>query len=153
MNARAKVILVGVAALALGIWFLPRLVRRIDSTVDHRWEKAGALEAQYRDMTNAYRMAGELLPDHPTRKLWEERRAVLVEAGYIETREFQLKPLTAKGASRAFFTAFHARFPGVECSVRAAKSDVPVLVVTARKSDLSLFGDIKSFASGYEPEK
>ena len=75
----------------------------------------------------------------------------MLEAGYIETREFPLKPLTAKGATPAFFTAFQARFPGVECSVRAAKSDAPVLVVTARKRDLRLFGDIKMFAREYDP--
>ena len=53
---------------------------------------------------------------------------------------------------KTFFTAFHARFPGVECSVRAPKSDAPVLVVTARKSDLRLFGDVKLFALRYDSE-
>jgi hypothetical protein len=145
-------IFAGAGALALCILLFPRLARWIDSKVDPALERAAAHETQYREMTNAYPMAGELLQDHPIRKRWEECRAALLEAGYIETREFPLRPLTAKGATKAFFTAFHARFPGVECSVRDAKSDAPALVVTARKSDLRLFGDIKLFASQYDPK-
>jgi hypothetical protein len=154
MSTKTKLIVAGMAALALGILLLPRLARRIDSTLDPMWERAAAMEAQYRNMTNAYPIAAEMAPDHPTARLWRERRAALLAGGYIETREFELpRPLAAKGAVNAFFAAFHSRFPGVECSVRAPKSDEPVLVVTARKSDLGLFGDIKSFARQYEPTK
>ena len=138
-----------VAALSLGIWLLPRLAGPIDSTVERMREKSAALEAQYQEMTAAYPVAGESLPDHPTRKLWEERRAALLKAGYIETRELPLNPLTAKGAIRTFFAAFQARFPGVECSIRALNSDAPVLVVTARKSDLRLLGNIELFVRSY----
>jgi hypothetical protein len=152
MSRKKKVILAGVAALALGMLLLPRLARRIDSTLDPIWEKAAAIEAQYRDMTNAYRIAGEVLPDHPTRRLWEERRAALLEAGYIETRELRMRRrLAAKGGVNAFFAAFHSRFPGVECSIRGVKSDEPVVVVTARKSDFGAFGAIEQFVAQYDP--
>src|SRR6185369_10371313 len=98
---------------------LLRLARHIDSTLDPVWEEAAIREAQYRDLTNTARIAGELVSEHPTRRLWEERRAALLKTGYIETREFSMRNrLAAKGAVRAFFNAFHSRFPGVECSVR-----------------------------------
>ena len=153
MHSKTKIILAAVAALILCIVLLPPLARRIDSAIDPALERAAAYEAQYRSMTNVFPIAAESSPGHPARTLWEELRAALLEAGYIETREFQLKPLTAEGATRAFFTAFQRRFPGVECSVRAPNSDAPVLVVTARKSDLRLFGDIKLFARQYDPGK
>ena len=92
MSTKTKLIIAGMAAFALGVLFLPRLARRIDSTLAPLGESAVAMESQYREMTNAYPMAGELLPDHPTRRLWEERRTTLLVAGYIETREFQLRP-------------------------------------------------------------
>ena len=154
MSTKTKVILAGVAALALGILLLPRLARRIDSTLDPVWEKAAAIEAQYRDMTNVYPIAAEMAPDHPTARLWRERRASLLEAGYIETRELRMRhSLAAKGAVWDFFVAFHSRFPGVERSVRDAKSDKPVVVVTARKSDFGPLGAIEQFVSQYEPRK
>ena len=143
MNTRTKVILAGIAALVLGIVFLPRLVRRIDSTSTFgiAFEKAAALEAQYQDMTNAHTVASEVAPDHPTARLWRERRAALLETGYIETRELRMRhSLAAKGAVWDFFVAFQTRFPGVERSVRDAKSDQPVVVVTARKSDFGPLG-------------
>jgi hypothetical protein len=142
----------GVVALALGALLLPRLARRIDSTLDSVREKAAVHEAQYREMTNAYRIAGEVMPDHPTRRLWDERRSALVEAGYIETREIPLKQrLDARWSSRGFFDSFHARFPGVECSVAIHKAEQTlVAVVTARKTD---FGSIERFVSRYESNR
>ena len=152
MNAKTKITLVGVAALVLGIILLPRLARRIDATLDPMWEKAAAVEAQYRDMTNAYRIAAEVVREHPTHRLWEERRTTLFEAGYIETREFRMRhSLTAKGAVSKFFNAFQSRFPGVECSVRGAKSDEPVVVVTARKFDFGPIGAVERFVTRYDP--
>jgi hypothetical protein len=55
---------------------------------------------------------------HLTRRLWEERRAALLDVGYIETREFRLRDsLASKGGGKAFFAAFYARFPGVASKV------------------------------------
>ena len=152
MSTKTKVICGGVAALVLAIAFLPRLARRIDSSLDPIWEKAAAMEARYRDMTNAYRLASEVLADHPTAKLWRERRTALLEAGYIETRELPMRhTLTEKGAVRNFFNAFQSRFPGVECTLRDAKSDQPRVVVTARKTDLGPVGTIEWFVTQYDP--
>jgi hypothetical protein len=154
MSKKAKLILAGVAVLALAIWLLPHLARLIDSTVAPAIEKAAALEAQYRDMTNACLLASEVVREHPTHRFWAERRAALMEAGYIETRELKIKhSLAAKGAVWDFFAAFHARFPGVERSVRDAGSAAPVVVVTARKSDFGPFGAIERFVTQYEPGK
>src|SRR6188474_470176 len=126
MSTKTRVILVGVAALALGILLFPRLARRIDSTLDPVWQRAAAMEAQYRDMTNAYSVASEMVREHPTHRLWAERMATLMEAGYIETRQLRMRhSLAAKGAVWDFFVAFNARFPGVERSVRDANSDEP----------------------------
>jgi hypothetical protein len=50
-------ILTGVAVLVFGVLLLPRLARRIDSTLGPVLERAAAMEAQYRDMTNAYPIA------------------------------------------------------------------------------------------------
>lgn len=149
MTTRTKVVLVGVVALALGILLLPRLARRIDSTLEPVWKKAAISEAQYRDMTNAYPIAGEVLPDHPTRRLWEESRAALLKAGYIETREIPLKGrLDAKWSAGAFFNSFHALFPGVEVRVEKRKTNqTRVAVVTARSSD---FSSITRFVSRYD---
>ena len=150
MSAKKKVILTGVALLALGCFLLPRLARQIDSTFDPIWEKAVATEAQYRDMTNAHRVASESSPGHPTRELWEQRRAALLKAGYIETREFRMRhPLAARSEVNAFFAAFHARFPGVECSVRGAKSQA-VAIITARRFDFGPLGAIERFVLQYE---
>ena len=154
MRTKVKVILAGVAALALGLLLLPPLARRIDATLDPVWERAAAMEAQYRDMTNAYLIASELAREHPTHRLWAERRAALIKAGYIETRELRLRhSLAAEGAAWDFFRAFHSRFPGVERSVRAAGSDEPVVVVTARKSDFGPLGAIERFVRQYEPAR
>ena len=154
MNTKTKVILAGIAALVLGIVFLPRLVRRIDSTIETRFEKAAALEAQYQDMISIFTVAAEMAPDHPTARRWRERRAALLEAGYIETRECRLRhSLAAKGAAWDFFKAFQARFPGVERSVRDAKSDEPVVVITARKSDFGPLGAIEQFIRQYKPKE
>jgi hypothetical protein len=154
MSTRAKWTAAGVVVLLLSVWLLPLVVRRIDSRADTVWEKAAAREAEYRDMTNAYPIAGEVTPDHPTRRLWEERRAALLKIGYIETRELSMPhALPAKHGAQAFFSAFHARFPGVECSVRAVKSNAPLVVVTARKSDFGPFGPIEQFVTRYEPPK
>ena len=154
MNTRTKVIFAGIAALVLGIAFLPRMLRRIDSAAESALEKATAMEAQYREMINAYPVAAEAAPDHPTAQLWRERRAALLEAGYIETRELRMRhSLAEKDAAWDFFVAFNSRFPGVERTVRDAKSDKPVVVVTARKSDFGPLGAIEQFVSQYEPRK
>ena len=154
MSTKTKVILAVVAVLALGILLLPRLARRIDATLGPVWEKAAATEAQYRDMTNAYPIAAEMVREHPTHILWAQRRAALMEMGYIETRELRLRhSLAGKGAARDFFVAFHARFPGVELKIRDAKSHEPVVVVTARKSDFGPLGAIERFIRHYEPNK
>ena len=140
--------------LALGVLLLPRLAQRIDSALDPVWERAAAMEAQYRDMTNAYPIASEMAHEQPAHRLWAERRAALLEAGYIETRELRMRhSLAANGAVWDFFVAFRSRFPGVERSVRDAKSDQPVVVVTARKSDFGPLGAIERFVGQYEPSK
>jgi hypothetical protein len=152
MSAKTKITLIAVAALVLGILLLPRLARRIDATLDPIWEKAATTEAQYQDMTNAYPIAAEVVSDHPTHRLWQERRKALFEAGYIETREFRMRhSLTAKGAVSKFFNAFQSRFPGVECSVRGAKSNEPMVVVTARKFDFGPIGAVERFVTRYDP--
>jgi hypothetical protein len=154
MSGKAKTILVAVFALVLGIWLLPRLARRIDAMLAPKWEKAEAMEAKYRDMTNAYPLAAEVVADHPAHHLWKERRTTLLAAGYIETREFKMRrSLTAKGAVPRFFTAFQARFPGVECTVRGTKSDEPVAVITARKFDFGPVGAIEWFVTRYETNR
>ena len=154
MNTRTKVILAGMAALALGIVLLPRLARRIDSTVGPGLERAAAMEAQYREMTNAYPIASEMVREHPTHRLWAERRAALMDAGYIETRELRLRhSLAGKGALRDFVAAFRARFPAVEFRIREIKSDEPVVIVTARKSDFGPLGAIERFVGQYQPSK
>lgn len=152
MNTRSKLIVSSIAVIALGVLFLPRLAHRIDSAVSPRWEQAAANEAQYRDMTNAYPIASEVVAEHPMRRLYEKDKAALLEAGYIETRELRLKQAFASGRSaNAFFGDFHSRFPGVEVSVRGLKSDQPpVVTVIARKSDL---GAINQFVSLYTPSK
>ena len=137
----------------LAVAFLPRLVRTIDAGLGPAMEKAAANEMHYQNMTNAYPIASEVVSSHPTRQLWEESKAVLVEAGYIETREIPLRHgLTRKGAANEFFFAFHARFPGVECGLKAAESDLPVAIVTARKSDFGTFGPIERWIRRYEPK-
>ena len=83
MKSKRKVIFGAVGALVLGILLLPWLARRIDSTIWPVWERAEALEAQYRDMTNAYVIASEASREHPTYRIWTERRSALMKAGYI----------------------------------------------------------------------
>jgi hypothetical protein len=152
MSTRSKLIFASIAALALGIFLLPRLARRIDLAVEPMWEKAAVNEAQYRDMTNAFPIAYEVVVDHPVRRLYEERKAALLESGYIETRELRMRQSFASGRSaNTFFWDFHSHFPGVEVSVRDSKSDQPpVVMFTARKSDL---GAISQFVSLYAPSK
>jgi hypothetical protein len=151
MSIRTKLILASLAAVLLGFVFLPRLARLIDSAVDPAWEKMAANEARYQDMTNAFRTAGELMPDHPTRRLFEECRATLLKAGYIESREIPMRVIPEHGWSvPTFFTRFRTNFPGVECQVRGNKvGQPPVIVVTARKGD---FPAIKQFIANYEPK-
>src|SRR5262245_33838191 len=134
MSTRSKWILAGVSVLAICVFILPRLARRIDSAVDPLWEEAALNEARYRDMTNAYPIASEVLADHPTRRIYDERKAALLESGYIETRELRMKQSIATSRSAtAFFRDFHSRFPGVEVSVRGFKSEErPIVMVTAR---------------------
>ena len=60
--------------------------------------------------------------------------------------------LTRKGAANEFLFAFQARFPGVECGLKAAKSHQPVAIVTARKSDFGTFGPIERWIRQYEPK-
>jgi len=152
MTTRSKLILASLAVVVLSVLLLPRLARRIDSAVDPKWEQAAANEAQYQEMTNAFPIAGEVLPDHPARRLYEERKAALLEAGYLETRELRMKQAFASGrTANAFFWDFHSRFPGVEVSVRGSKADQPpVVMVTARRSDL---GAIEKFVSLYASTK
>ena len=57
--------------------------------------------------------------------------------------------LAEKGAVSQFFVAFHSRFPGVERSVRDAKSEATVVTVTARKSDFGRLGAIERFVTQY----
>jgi len=156
MSTRSKLILfASVAAIALGVFFLPRLARRIDSAVDPLWERAAANEAQYRAMTNAFPIASEVVADHPTRRLYEKHKAALLESGYIETRELRMRQKLPSGRSaNTFFWDFYSRFPGVEVTVRGVKSDQPpVVVVTARKSDFGTLGAIEQFISHYDPRK
>jgi hypothetical protein len=154
MTTRTKVILAAVVLLGLSIWLLPPLARRIDSAVEPIQAQAAANEARYREMTNAAPLAGEVLPDHPVRRLWEERRAALLASGYIETRDFPMQDrLSGKGAANAFFSAFHSRFPGVECSVNGAKTDQAVVTITARKNDFGPLGSIERFVRQYQPPK
>ena len=97
-------------------------------------------------MINVYPIASEMVPTHPTAQLWRKRKAALLNAGYIETRQLHMRHnLAAKGAVEGFFAAFHSRFPGVECSVKDSKSDKPLVIVTARKSDFGTLGPIERF--------
>lgn len=140
--------------LALGSLILPRLARRNDSAFDPLSERAATNEARYRDMTNAYQIASKMPPAHPTRRIWEERRAALLEAGFIETRELRMQSgLTAKGATQAFLADFRSRFPGVEFTFRGYKSGEGVVTVTARQCDFGASGAIECFISQYVPGK
>ena len=152
MTKRTKVLFASAATVALGALILPRLARRIDSAVDPVWERAASNASQYQEMTNAFPIASEVLPDHPTRRLYEERKAALLAAAYIQTREVPLKASFPSGkAVNAFLRQFQSRFPGVEISVRGQKYDQPPLVlVTARKSDLGPLGSIEQFIRHYD---
>ena len=154
MTTRTKVILAAVVLLGLCVWLLPRLAKRIDSAVEPIQAQAAANDARYREMTNAAPLAGEVLPDHPVRRLWEERRAALLASGYIETREFPMQDrLSGKGAVNAFHSAFHSRFPGVECTVKDPKTDQAIITITARKSDFGPLGSVERFVRQYQPPK
>ena len=155
MSTRTKLRVASVALIAMGVFLLPRLARRIDSVVDPLWEKAAANEVLYREMTNAFPIASEVVADHPTRRLYEKHKAALLESGYIETRELRMRQsLTSGRSANAFFWDFYSHFPGVEVSVRRVKSEqLPVVVVTARKSDFGTLGAIEQFISHYDPRK
>lgn len=154
MRIKTKVflgVLAGVFAI-FAISFLPRLARTIDASLEPAMAQAAANEAHYRNMTNAYPIAAEMMPGHPTRQLWEDSKAALVQAGYIETRELPLRRgLARKNGVVTFFSAFHARFPGVECSLRGAKSEQPIVSITARKNDFGAFGAIERWVHQYDP--
>jgi len=153
MSSRTKKVAGGVIGLLLAVLLIPPLARRIDTAVDPLWEQAAQVERQYREMTNAYRIASEVVREHPTRRLWEERRNALLAAGYIEVRELRMRhSLGGRGDVEGFFAAFQTSFPGVECSVRNVKSDAPTVVVTARKSDLGALGAVERFVVGYQPK-
>ena len=144
MNTKKKVILAGVAVLILGVLILPRVARRIDSALDPIWEKAAVNESRYIEMTNAYRIAAEVLPEHPARRLYEERKAALLADGYIETRELQFKHrFASRESSKTFFTNFLAHFAGLEFSFRNPKTeDMPMITITARKGDFNAIEQI-----------
>lgn len=141
------------AALVLAALIIPRLVRRIDSTFGSIQENAAAQAALFHDMTNAYRMASEMSPDHPVARRWRECRTQLLAAGYLETRELPLQArLDAKGAAWTFQKAFYGRFPGLECTVRGAKSGQAVAIITAPKTDFGPLGAIERFVRLYQPD-
>lgn len=142
MSAKKKVILTSMVMLALvvlSVLILPRVARRIDSSLDPIWEKAAVNQARYIEMTNAYHIAAEVLPEHPARRIYEERKTALLADGYIETRELPFRHrFASRESSKAFFTNFLAHFAGLEFSFRNPKSEeTPMLTVTARKSDFS----------------
>jgi hypothetical protein len=91
----------------------------------------------------------------PTRVLWENRRATLLEAGYIETRNIPLqKPLTAKDGTTTFFDRFWKRFHGVQMGIQGLNRDEPpIALVTARKTDFGPRGVIEQFVRNYDPDK
>ena len=154
MKAKAKILL-GILVLGLGIFaisVLPRLARTIDASLERGTAQAIANESHYQNMTNAYPIAAEVSPGHPTRQLWEESRAALIESGYVETREIRLgHGLTRKGDVNKFFADFQAQFPGVECGLKEAKSEQSTAIVTARKSDLGTLGRIERWLRQYQP--
>ncbi len=109
MRAKAKWTWVVVAALFVvsQIIFLPRLARWIESRAEPKFAEAAALETQYRDMTNAYPIAAEMPPDHPTARLWRERREALLAAGFIQRREMAMKQ---KPTGKSWEWNFRKRF-------------------------------------------
>ena len=111
-------------------------------------------EMLYREMLAAAPIAGEVVKGDPTRVLWENRRATLLEAGYIETRDIPLqKPLTGKDTS-TFFDRFWKRFYGVQVGIRGLnKDEPPIAFVTARKTDFGPRGAIEQFIRNYDPDK
>src|SRR5688572_7693448 len=117
MRAKSKWTWVTVAALFIvsQIIFLPRLARWIDSRAEPKFAEAAALEAQYRDMTNAYPIASEMPDNHPTARLWRERRDSLSAAGFVETQQIAMKQKpTGKNWEWNFRKRFRARWPGSE---------------------------------------
>jgi len=133
------------------ILFLPRLARWIDSRAEPKFAEAAALEAQYREMTNAFVIAAEMPPDHPAVRVWRERRQALLAVGFLETQIIEMKQkLTARNWSRDFFFRFHALWPGVERTLKTGEGMPPVVEVTARWDD---FAAITRFIQNYQPEK
>jgi RNA polymerase sigma factor (sigma-70 family) len=112
-------------------------------------------EILYREMTNAAPVAGEVVAGDPTRMLWQNRRATLLYAGYIETRDIPWpKAFTTYGATSKFFERFQNRFRGVEMGIRRPDPQAPpVAYVTARKIDFGPKGAVEQFIRGYDPEE
>jgi len=144
-------LLLGLLALGVGLFFLPRLVRRIDSAFGLAWEKGTVYEAQYREMTNAYVVASEAPSSHPARQLYDLRHAALMEAGYIVTRELSFsEPFPNTRAVNRFVSRFGLRFRGVEFALQPLGSNQSsVIKITARKSDFGAFGPIEQFIRHY----
>jgi hypothetical protein len=102
-------------------------------------------------MTNAYPIAAEMMPDHPTARVWRERREALLAAGFIETREMAMKQKpTDKNWAWNFRKQFAARWPGVECSLRFHKEAPPTATVTVRRDE---FRAVERFLKNYWSEQ
>ena len=133
------------------IIFLPRLARWIDSRAEPKFAQAAALEAQYRDMTNAFPIAAEMPSEHPTARLWRDRREALLAAGFIETREIALKQKpTSKSWAWNFRKQFAARWPGVECTLKFHENAPPTAAVTVRRDEVRA---VERFLKNYWSEQ
>ena len=154
VNTRRKVIVLvlAFAALATGVLWLPRLVRRIDSFFDPAWEKGAVQEAAYREMTNVFRVASEMTSGHPSRRLYDERKASLLASGYLETRDLVMRqPFPSRRATQLFMQRFAQNFPGVEFMLRGlGEGERPIIAVTAPKEDFGAFGRIEQFVRQYD---
>jgi RNA polymerase sigma factor (sigma-70 family) len=112
-------------------------------------------EILYREMTNAAPIAGEVVAGDPIRMLWESRRATLLNAGYIETRDIPLpKAFTTQRGTLKFFERFQNQFRGVEMGIRRPDPEAPpIAYVTARKIDFGPKGAVEQFIRNYDPEE
>ena len=152
MSTKRKIILWLAILLAVDALVLIYVFRRLPPADESPSPEMAQHEEHYREMTEAYPIASEVIPADPTAQLWMDRKAALLEAGYIEAWEIRMKhSLSGKGAVQDFFQAFQARFRGVECSVRDVKTDAPVVTVVARKSDFGPDGPIENFVAMYAP--